>query len=53
MICEQFQSERNKAWMTEDTFVALARLRGIECAAPSGFAEAFHCRKLVIGAGGG
>jgi LmbE family N-acetylglucosaminyl deacetylase len=52
-ICEQFQSERNKGWMTEDTFLALARLRGIECAAPSGFAEAFHCRKLVLGVGDG
>jgi LmbE family N-acetylglucosaminyl deacetylase len=51
MICEQFQSERNKAWLTEDTFVAVARLRGIECAAPGGFAEAFHCRKLVLGTG--
>jgi LmbE family N-acetylglucosaminyl deacetylase len=51
MICEQFQSERNKAWMTEDTFLALARLRGVECAAPDGFAEAFHCRKLVLDLG--
>jgi len=24
------------------------RLRGLECNAPSGFAEAFHTRKLVI-----
>jgi len=23
------------------------RLRGIECKAPEGWAEAFHCRKLV------
>jgi len=49
-ICELFQSEGNKAWMTEDTFLALARLRGIECAAPDGYAEAFHGRKLVLGA---
>jgi len=48
-ICEMFQSEGNKAWMTDDTFLALARLRGIECAAPGGYAEAFHGRKLVLG----
>ena len=27
---------------------ALMRLRGLECRAESGFAEAFHCRKLVF-----
>ena len=49
-ICEVFQSESNKAWMTEDTFQALLRLRGVECAAPSRYAEAFYSRKLVLGA---
>jgi LmbE family N-acetylglucosaminyl deacetylase len=49
-ICEAFRSEAGKGWLTEDTFLALARLRGIECAAPGGHAEAFHGRKLVLGA---
>jgi LmbE family N-acetylglucosaminyl deacetylase len=49
-ICEAFQSEGNKGWMSEDTFMALARVRGIECAAPGRHAEAFHCRKLLLGA---
>ncbi len=48
-ICDSFRSEANKAWMSEDTFLALARLRGIECAAPDNHAEAFYCRKLVLG----
>jgi LmbE family N-acetylglucosaminyl deacetylase len=48
-ICGVFRSEANKAWMSEDTFVALARLRGIESAAPGNHAEAFYCRKLVLG----
>ena len=48
-ICEAFQSEGNKGWMSEDTFLALARLRGIECAAPDRYAEAFYARKLVLG----
>jgi hypothetical protein len=29
-------------------FRALMRLRGVECNAPSGYAEAFYCRKLVF-----
>lgn len=47
-ICEAFPSESGKGWLTEDTFVALARLRGIECAAPEGHAEAFYGRKLPL-----
>lgn len=47
-ICDVFRSEANKAWMSEDTFMALARLRGIESAAPGNHAEAFYCRKLVL-----
>jgi len=48
-IREAFVSERGKGWMSDDTFQALLRLRGVECAAR--FAEAFHCRKFVLGAG--
>ena len=50
-ICDVFQTERNKAWMTGDAFQAIARLRGVECAAPDSYAEAFHCRKVVLGRG--
>lgn len=52
LICQVFRSESHKAWMTKDTFEALLRLRGVECAAPDKRAEAFHCRKLVMGLGG-
>jgi LmbE family N-acetylglucosaminyl deacetylase len=48
-ICDVFQSEANKAWLTEDTFRAILRLRGVECAAPDKYAEAFYCRKFVLG----
>lgn len=44
-----FGSQRSKHWFTADTFLALARLRGLECRAPDGHAEAFHARKLVLG----
>lgn len=48
-LCRFFQTQGNKHWFSEDTFLALTRLRGIECASPTGFAEAFHARKIVLG----
>jgi len=53
LICEVFRSEAHKAWLTPDTFEALLRLRGVECAAPEKRAEAFHCRKITLGFGSG
>ena len=47
-IWDVFASQRDKHWFTKETFLAMMRLRGIECKAPSGYAEAFHCRKLVL-----
>jgi LmbE family N-acetylglucosaminyl deacetylase len=47
-ICDVFKTESNKAWMTEDTFQAILRLRGVECAAPDKYAEAFYCRKFAL-----
>jgi LmbE family N-acetylglucosaminyl deacetylase len=43
-----FPSQRERDWFSEDTFRAILRLRGIECHAPDGLAEAFICRKLVV-----
>jgi LmbE family N-acetylglucosaminyl deacetylase len=47
-IMEAFQSQHAKRWFEESTFLSLMRLRGMECNAPSGYAEAFYCRKLVL-----
>ena len=47
-ILECFQSQHSRAWFEPDTFFGLMRLRGVECNAPSGYAEAFHCRKLIF-----
>jgi LmbE family N-acetylglucosaminyl deacetylase len=44
-----FASESNKQWFTRDTFLGLMRLRGIECASASGYAEAFYSRKATLG----
>jgi LmbE family N-acetylglucosaminyl deacetylase len=48
LIMETFQSQRSKHWFQQETFLSLMRLRGMECNAPSGYAEAFYCRKLVL-----
>ena len=47
-IMDTFESQRPKRWFQEDTFFSLMRLRGMECNASSGHAEAFYCRKLVL-----
>jgi LmbE family N-acetylglucosaminyl deacetylase len=47
-LMEAFESQRQKAWFDPQTFLGLMRLRGMESNAPSGYAEAFYCRKLVI-----
>jgi LmbE family N-acetylglucosaminyl deacetylase len=47
-LMEAFQSQRCKRWFEEDTFFSLMRLRGMECNAPSGHAEAFYCRKVLL-----
>ena len=47
-IVDTFQSQRSKRWFQQDTFLSLMRLRGIESNAPSGYAEAFYCRKMVL-----
>lgn len=44
-----FGSQQGRDWYDDDTFRALMRLRGVECRAPSRFAEAFHLRKVVLG----
>ena len=47
-LMDCFQSQRSKRWFQEDTFLALMRLRGMECNSASGYAEAFYGRKIVL-----
>jgi LmbE family N-acetylglucosaminyl deacetylase len=51
LLQKGFPSQQGKAWFTEDTFLGLMRLRGMESNAPSRHAEGFFCRKLVLGTG--
>ena len=47
-ILDAFQSQRTKRWFQESAFLSLMRLRGMECNALSGYAEAFYGRKIVL-----
>lgn len=47
-IFDIFKTQKEKQWFTEETFWSLLRLRGIESNAPSKYAEAFYCRKIVF-----
>jgi hypothetical protein len=48
ILREVFATQRSKRWFTDETFLGLMRIRGIECAAPDGYAEAFHARKVRL-----
>ncbi len=48
LLLKHFRTQSTKHWFTRDTFEAIHRIRGIECASKSGRAEAFYCRKLVL-----
>jgi LmbE family N-acetylglucosaminyl deacetylase len=45
LLMKHFPSQAGRAWFTEDLFRAVARIRGMEAAAPEAAAEAFYCRK--------
>ncbi len=47
MLLRHFASQRRRSWFRSEVFESLMTLRGIECNAPEGFAEAFHVRKLI------
>ncbi len=47
-LCRFFQTQSNKHWFSADLFFSLMRLRGIECASTTKYAEAFYCRKMVF-----
>lgn len=48
LIVSTFRSQSDKRWFERETFLSLMRLRGMECNAPSGYAEAFYARKLLL-----
>jgi len=48
LLISHFGSQRSKQWFDRETFLGLARLRGMECRAPERYAEAFVARKLSL-----
>jgi LmbE family N-acetylglucosaminyl deacetylase len=49
LLISHFSSQRSKQWFDAETFLGLARLRGMECRAPERYAEAFIARKFSLG----
>ena len=47
-ILQHFASQRTRNWFEDETFAAMARLRGVGCNALEGVAEAFYARKIVF-----
>jgi LmbE family N-acetylglucosaminyl deacetylase len=47
-LLEAFPSQHGRRWFTPDLFRSALRVRGMECNAPSQYAEAFYSRKIVL-----
>lgn len=48
VLMSVFGTQRAKDWFSEETFLGLMRLRGMECRAAGGHAEAFYARKATL-----
>ena len=48
LVTTAFPSQREKHWFDAELFLGLMRVRGMEARSPSGYAEAFTCRKLSL-----
>jgi LmbE family N-acetylglucosaminyl deacetylase len=47
-LFQAFDSQRAKRWFDREMFLGLMRIRGMESNSPSGYAEAFHARKVLV-----
>jgi LmbE family N-acetylglucosaminyl deacetylase len=47
-LFEAFASQKDKRWFDRETFLGLMRIRGMESNSASGYAEAFHARKIIV-----
>jgi len=48
LLLKHFTSQAGRGWFRPDTFRGIMSIRGIECNAPDGQAEAYHLRKAVL-----
>ncbi len=47
-LLESFPSQHSKQWFDAETLHAIMRIRGVECASETGYAEAFYARKMRV-----
>ena len=47
-LLTHFRSQARKHWFTRETFLGLARLRGLEAGDSAEYAEAFYARKIQL-----
>lgn len=50
-LMRYFGTQRDRQWFSEDLFQGLMRLRGVEAASPTSYAEGFYCRKMLLTTG--
>jgi LmbE family N-acetylglucosaminyl deacetylase len=48
-LMRYFTTQQNKQWFSEELFYGLMRLRAAEAASATRYAEAFYCRKVLLG----
>jgi LmbE family N-acetylglucosaminyl deacetylase len=48
LLERHFASQQDRHWYDQEVFRGLLRVRGMECNAPSGYAEGFYASKLVL-----
>ena len=48
LLLRHFGSQHDRRWFTDDLFRSMLRIRGMESNSPTGQAEAFYCRKVVL-----
>ncbi|MFN0171031.1 MAG: PIG-L deacetylase family protein [Bryobacteraceae bacterium] len=48
-LLKYFKSQAGRHWFAADLFLAVSRIRGMECDSPTRHAEAFYSRKIIWG----
>lgn len=48
LLMKHFPTQSGKHWFSPELFQGTARIRGMECNSPTGYAEAFYSRKLLL-----
>jgi LmbE family N-acetylglucosaminyl deacetylase len=49
LLTRHFVTQRARHWFDGELFLGLLRIRGAECRSPTGYAEGFYGRKVVLG----